>query len=79
MVEVADSTLNFDLGTKIPLYARAGLVEAWVVDLQQRAVRVFRDPGASGYLTSFTASGNESIGSVALPAVVLGLPDIFPA
>jgi len=31
VVEVADTTLPFDLGTKIPLYAAAGIAEAWVV------------------------------------------------
>ena len=39
VVEIADTTLAFDTGTKIPLYARAGIAEAWVVDLQERAAR----------------------------------------
>jgi len=78
VVEVADATLAFDIGTKIPLYARFGVPEAWVVDLQERVLRVFREPSASGYRTSFTASGNESIAAVALPAVVIALPAIFP-
>lgn len=49
VVEVADTTLRFDLGTKIPLYARFGIAEAWVVDLREQAGRVFRDPGENGY------------------------------
>jgi Uma2 family endonuclease len=78
VVEVADTTRAFDLGTKVPLYARSGIVEAWVVDLQERALRVFRDPGPGGYRTSFTASGDESVSALALPAVVVALPAIFP-
>ena len=78
VVEVADTTLRYDLGTKIPLYARSGIPEAWVVDLQERAVRVFRDPGASGYRTSFAVSGDERVGSLALPAVVIPVAALFP-
>lgn len=78
VVEIADTTLAFDLGTKVPLYARAGIAEAWVVDLQERAVRVFRDPSASGYRTSFTATGNDALGATALPAVSLAVAVLFP-
>ena len=76
VVEVADTTLRFDIDTKIPLYARFGISEAWVVDLQERALRVFRDPSASGYLTSFTVTGDRSVSALLLPAVV-ALPALF--
>lgn len=78
VVEVADATLSFDLGTKVPLYARSGIPETWVVDLQERVVRVFRDPSAAGYRTSFTASGDESVAAAALPEVSVALPALFP-
>lgn len=78
VVEVADTTLAFDLGTKVPLYARAGIAEAWVVDLQERTLRVFRDPAADGYRTSFTAASGESVGALALPEVVIALAELFP-
>jgi Uma2 family endonuclease len=78
VVEVADTTLGFDLGTKVPLYARAGIAEAWVVDLQERAVRVFRDPSASGYRTSFAVSGEAKVNATALPAVELAVAALFP-
>ena len=79
LVEVADTTLQFDLGTKIPLYARCGIAEAWVIDVQERTVRVFRDPSASGYRMSFTVSGDESVVALALPAAVVSLAALFPA
>jgi Uma2 family endonuclease len=78
VVEVADTTLAFDLGTKVPLYARFGVPEVWVIDLQERAVRVFRDPSASGYRTSFTTAGEESVAAAMLPGLVLALPALFP-
>ena len=47
-VEVADSTLRFDMRTKMPLYARCGFPEAWVVDVAARVVHVHREPGKAG-------------------------------
>jgi Uma2 family endonuclease len=79
VIEVADTTLAFDVETKIPLYARAGVVEAWVVDLQERALRVFRDPGASGYRTRFAASGDEKVAATLLPQVAVTASALFPA
>lgn len=79
LVEVADTTLQFDLGTKIPLYAAAGIAEAWVVDLQGHALCVFRDPSPSGYRTSFTLKGDESVTALALSAIVVPVAALFPA
>ena len=78
VVEVADSSLAFDTGIKVPLYARAGIVEAWVVDVEERLIRVFRDPSLKGYRTSFAASGKEKAGVLALPQVSILVMDLFP-
>lgn len=79
LVEVSDTTLAFDLETKVPIYARAGIVETWVVDLQERALRVFRDPSASGYRTSFTVSAKETVKPAALPEATIEVAALFPA
>jgi Uma2 family endonuclease len=42
IIEVADTTLAYDLGTKVPLYERHRIPEVWVVDLEGRRVQVFR-------------------------------------
>ena len=44
LVEVSDSSLDHDRKTKLPLYARFGVPEVWVVDLSASAVEVYRDP-----------------------------------
>ena len=49
LVEVADSSLAYDRGPKLALYARHGVPEVWVVDLVGRAVEICREPGAEGY------------------------------
>ena len=49
VIEVADSSVNLDRGTKLPLYAKAGISEIWIVDLTRRTVETYRQPSAQGY------------------------------
>ena len=78
VVEVADTTLSFDLGTKMPLYARCGIAEAWVVDVNERVIHVFREPGSAGYGTSLTVKPGQSVACLAVPEAILRVDEIFP-
>ena len=78
LVEVSDTTLRFDVSTKMPLYARAGIVEAWVVDVERHLVQVFRDPGPDGYRASFTMAGDERLSACAIAEVAITVSDLFP-
>jgi Uma2 family endonuclease len=49
IVEVADTTLDNDLGRKARLYARAGVAEYWVVDVEENRVLLHMDPTQDGY------------------------------
>lgn len=49
VVEVADTSLAYDRGFKLERYARAGVPEAWVVDLTSAAIECHRRPEADGY------------------------------
>jgi Uma2 family endonuclease len=49
LIEVADSSLRLDRAVKVPLYARHGIAEYWLIDLERRRVTVFSDPGEQGY------------------------------
>lgn len=59
VVEVSDTTLAFDLGAKLALYARSGIPEVWIVDVGGRAVRAFREPVAGGYRERLVAARHE--------------------
>ena len=50
VVEIADSSLRYDVGRKATLYASFGVRELWVIDAIQLTTRVFREPAAYGYL-----------------------------
>jgi Uma2 family endonuclease len=77
-IEVADTTLTFDIKRKVPLYAAAGVREVWVVDVNEQAVRVYRDPSAVGYKTSFTVNGGDQVASRVLPEVQFAVSELFP-
>ena len=50
VIEVSDSSLSYDLGEKLRLYAEAGIVEYWVVNIPHWQVEVYRDPQGPRYL-----------------------------
>ena len=49
VVEIADSSLRYDVGRKAALYASFGIRELWVIDAVRLTTRVFREPAADGY------------------------------
>ena len=49
LVEVSDTTLDIDLGRKLRIYARAGIPEYWVVDVQAGKVLQMWSPEAEGF------------------------------
>ena len=60
-IEVADSSLNYDRETKLPLYARSGVQEVWLVDLQHDAITVYRQPTQEGYQTEQRYQPGDSL------------------
>ncbi len=77
LIEVADATLAFDRGTKLPLYARHGVAEVWILDLDAERLEVYREPGAGGYRHKLERSGAESIAPAALPAASIQVAVVF--
>ncbi len=49
LVEVADSSLSYDRDLKLPLYARAGIAEVWLVTPLSQTIESFRGPSEMGY------------------------------
>jgi Uma2 family endonuclease len=77
-IEVSDTTLRIDLRIKVPLYARSGIAEVWVVDVNKRVIHVFREPGAEGYGTSFIAKDGDRVACEVLPDAWIDVAEIFP-
>lgn len=77
VVEVADTTLAYDRDSKMPIYARHGIVEAWLVDIQARMLSIFLEPGAKSYQRLLNPAESESVTPVLLPNVVIQLTDLW--
>jgi Uma2 family endonuclease len=67
LVEVAHSSLTFDLTTKAALYARANIGEYWVLDVETRRLIVHRDPTFGKYQTILAYQEHESVAPLAAP------------
>jgi len=69
LIEVSDTTLRVDRQIKVPLYARAGIPEVWIVNLNDSLIEVYAEPSKGKYTVTRQASRGESL---ALPDPVSG-------
>ncbi|MBV8847089.1 MAG: Uma2 family endonuclease, partial [Bryobacterales bacterium] len=77
IVEVADTTLEFDIQIKAPLYARAGIPEYWILDLKGRRLIVHRNPSGSVYRSVVAFSGQERVAPLAAPDREIAVADLL--
>jgi Uma2 family endonuclease len=80
LVEVSDATLSKDQGKKQVAYAQSGIPVYWIVDLVNRSIRVYTDPGQVGYQTHLLFGPGQSI-PVTIAGVEVGriaVSDILP-
>ena len=79
-IEVADSSLRYDLVTKARVYASHGVAEYWVVEVAARHVHVFRAPverdGTFGSATMLEPP--FALSPLALPGLSIGSDEIWP-
>ena len=79
VVEVADTSVSYYRNVKLPLYASAGVPEAWLVDLRAGAIEVHSAPRAGGYGTVRTYARGEVVRSATLAEVVaFGAEEVLP-
>ena len=77
VVEIADSSLRYDIGRKAVLYAGFGVRELWVIDTVRLQLRVFRQPSAEGYGETIDLAAPETaIPAFAANAFALRLDDL---
>ncbi len=77
LIEVADSSVAFDLRVKAPLYAYNNIPEYWLVDLGRQQVTVFRQPSADGYRSMQVYERGASLTLVSLPDVTITVDEIL--
>jgi Uma2 family endonuclease len=77
LIEVADSSVEFDCGEKASLYAAAGIQDYWVVSLPERLVHVYRRPQAGTYTEHSTARVGDQVHPIAFPQFSLSVSDLL--
>ena len=77
LIEVADSSLDFDRNEKLEVYAEAGIAEYWIVNLSDEQIEVYRRPSGRSYQEHETYGGDAEIHPLVHPAATLHPSRLF--
>jgi Uma2 family endonuclease len=77
VIEVSDTTLRYDRDVKVPLYARHGVPEVWIVDLQNDRLLVYGSLGDGVYARQESVARPAKMLLTALPGVAVELTSVF--
>ena len=78
VIEVSDSSLEYDTTSKLNLYAIVGIPEYWVADLQNNRLLVHSDPHEDSYQTMRAFHPREAVAPSLLPACKIDVAIFFP-
>ena len=77
LIEVSESSLEYDRTTKAPIYAQAGIAEYWIVNLVDSQLLVYRQP-IDGVYRSVTVLGKgDTIQPLAFPDITIDVSEIL--
>ncbi|TWU59001.1 hypothetical protein Poly51_17860 [Rubripirellula tenax] len=77
VIEVADSSLRFDRGEKLAIYASQNIPEYWIVDIADRCIEVFTGPELDDYSNRRRVEVDGAVRPTCCPAAELKLADLF--
>jgi Uma2 family endonuclease len=77
VIEVADTSIDYDQQIKLPLYARSGIAEVWLVNLNTRTIAVYTQPSIGEYQNKKEYGAAETIRSVNMAGLTLQAKDIL--
>ena len=78
LIEVSDTTIDYDRNTKLSAYARAGIPEVWIVSREDRRIESYTQPSESAYSNVRHAGPTDTIAPQAFPDVALEVGQFFP-
>jgi Uma2 family endonuclease len=76
LIEVSESSLAYDRSVKLPLYAKFGIGEVWIVDLPGAAVEVYREPSEDAYASRERLTGG-TLASPLAPGVAIDVAGLL--
>jgi Uma2 family endonuclease len=77
LLEVADRTLTFDCEQKAVIYAKAGITDYWVINVNQRQAHISRQPDRGTYPSKIVLSANSCFAPLAFPTLEIPLNLLF--
>jgi Uma2 family endonuclease len=78
VIEVAATSLAHDRDLKLPLYAEAGIPEAWILDLDSDTITAYYQPGTGGYTRSTRVGRGDRLTSATIPDLALDADEALP-
>ena len=78
VIEVSDSSLEYDRNVKAHLYGRNNIVETWIKNLPEDCIERFTEPGPEGYAQHTIHRRGETLTPVSLPDLELAVDDLLP-
>src|SRR5205085_8941770 len=77
IIEVADSSVEYDRDIKIPLYAQAGIPEVWLINLPKGSIEIYTQPSNDSYLETRYVKRGESLVSESIPSVIIDADSVL--
>ncbi|HBJ86506.1 MAG TPA: Uma2 family endonuclease [Verrucomicrobiales bacterium] len=77
IIEVADSSVEFDMQVKSKLYAKAGIGEYWVLDVKEAALHVFTGPSAKGYKSIEVLDAGDTVRSRSVTGLKIAVKQLL--
>lgn len=77
LVEVADTSREYDRVVKLPLYARHGIPEVWLVDLSAEAVETYREPREGTYEVTGSALRGHVVRPSGFPGLAITVAEVL--
>jgi Uma2 family endonuclease len=77
VVEICDTTLAHDRDVKLPLYARSGVLETWLMNLPDDRIEVYRDPAPEGYRSITLVPRDGAVTPLAFPDVTIPCAEVL--
>ena len=77
LIEVADTSLEYDREKKIPSYGRAGIAESWLVNLEEETIEVYREPHLAGYQSTGILRAGSKASPLAFVDVEIDVADLM--
>lgn len=78
IIEVADSSFKYDREIKGKAYAKSGIADYWVLDVNERKLHVFREPTQEGYQSEVIFSEEASVSPLQFLEEAIALQDMLP-